>query len=241
MKIFAFQDFSVSVNWLNDPSTIYPVIIDPVVKTQNSIPLIGLSGTKFSPVCWTNGCDYPMAINTPPNCTITSIYHSFEFYATGLCYADDGGYSIDFNACHAPAGIPGVYTNPVHISNAYFTADTVRIPEFDNCLPAPQCASLTLNFTLHFYRCNNDPDINCTSNCIRATKPWTIFIEGKTVQLPFITSTQQVCENSNAQLVCKPQFGVAPYAFLWSPVSDTTDTINVSPTISTIYTRFYTY
>ena len=228
-------EFSLPMSWLNDPATVYPVIIDPKISTQNSVPLIGISGTKYSPVCWTNGCDYFLNINTPPNVTVTKFYHSFEFYATGLCYADDGGYSIDFLTCHSPAGSPGVYTNPIHISNAYFTADTVVIPEFNSCIPAPQCASQSFSFTLHFYRCNNDTDPTCSSNCIRATKPWTIYIVGYTLQLSNITPTQLICENTNAQLTVTPQYGVAPYTYLWSPGGETNDTITVSPNVSTTY------
>ena len=230
-----YLEFSVPLSWLSNSATVYPVMIDPVIRTQNSVPLVGIPGTKFSPVCWTNGCDYFMNMGTPPNATITSIYHSFEFYATGLCFADDGGYSIDFLTCHAPSTAPGVYTNPVHISNAYFTADIVLIPEFNACIPAPQCGSQILNFTLHFFRCNNDTDLNCTGNCIRATKPWTMFIEGYTVQLSYISSTQQICEGSNAQLVVTPQYGVAPYSYSWLPGGATSDTINVSPIVSTTY------
>ena len=230
-----FLEFYIPVSWLSNPATHYPILIDPKIRTQNTIPLTGLSGTKFSPVCWTNGCDYPMNVNTPPGATVTKIYHSFEFYATGLCFAEDGGYSIDFLTCHAPANAPGVFTNPVQISNAYFTADTVLISEFNSCIPPPQCAPQNFNFILHFYRCNNDPDLNCAGNCIRATKPWTMFIEGYTLQLSYITPTQQLCDGANSQLVVTPQYGVTPYSYLWSPGGSTNDTIIVSPNVTTTY------
>ncbi len=227
-------DVIVPFSWLSDPSTVYPVVIDPIVTTQNTVPVAGISGTRYGAACWTNSCDNAMTVPTPPNVTITGIYHSFEFYATGLCYADDGGYSIDYLGCHAPAAAPGVYTNSIHISNAFFTAINVVIPEFNACLPPPQCATQNLNFTLHFFRCNHDPDTTCNGNCIRATAPWTMFVEGHTVEVASITGTQQICQGTSTVVVVAPQYGVGPYAYSWTP-GGTDDSLAVTPATSTTY------
>jgi gliding motility-associated-like protein len=232
--------FSVPVEWLTDPARIYPVTIDPIVTTLNTLSAASIAGTRYSPVCWTNGCDYFLSVPTPPNATITGVYHSFEYYATGLCFADDGGYSIDFLGCHTPAAAPGVYTSPVHATNAYFTVDTVHIPEFVPCFPAAQCVSQNLDFILHFFRCNNDPDTSCSGNCIRATKPWIMYVEGNTVEVSYISPSLQLCEGDTARLVTTPQYGVAPYSYSWSPGSGTSDTIFVSPAVTTIYTATIT-
>ena len=57
----------------------------------------------------------------------------------------------------------------------------------------------------------------CNGNCIRATQPWIMFVEGHTVELSFITASQQICEGANSQLVATAQYGVAPYNYLWTP------------------------
>jgi gliding motility-associated-like protein len=229
-------EFNVPGKWLSDPDTKYPVIIDPIVWSQNTLPLISIPGTKYSATCWTNSCDYFLSVNTPANATILGIYHSFEFYATGACFAEDGAYSLDFNTCHAPAGLPGVYLNPLHISNAYFTADTVLNNEFANCIPAPACAPQALNFTLHFYRCNNDTSSVCGANCIRATKPWIMYIVGQTVEVTSITGAQSVCTGDSAIIVATSQWGVAPYTYAWSPGTSTIDTLIDFPAATTNYT-----
>ena len=233
-------EFSIPSEWLSSPSRHYPIIIDPVVVSLDSLPIASFMGTRYSPVCWTNSCDYFLTVPTPPNSTITQIRQSFEYYATGPCFADDGGYSIDFLTCHAPAAAPGVYTNTFHFTNTTTSTDTVSIPEFIPCFPSPQCAPQNLNFVLHFYRCNNDPDTSCTSNCILATKPWIMEIRGKTLELSYINSATQICEGDSAQLVVTPQYGVPPYTYSWSPVFSTTDSLFVSPLVNTLYTATVT-
>ncbi len=229
-------EFSIPTEWLNDPGTHYPVVIDPLITTSNTLPTASIAGTRYSPVCWTNGCDYFLTVPTPPNSTIAGIYHSFEYYATGLCFSDDGGYSIDFLGCHSPAGSPGVFTDLSHLTNFNFTADTVLLPEFNSCFPAPSCTSQNLNFTLHFFRCNNDPDTTCSANCIRATQPWIMFVKGNTLELSSVSSASFICEGTGSFLSVTPQYGVTPYGYLWSPVGATTDTITVFPTTTTSYT-----
>jgi gliding motility-associated-like protein len=233
-------EFSVPFDWLTNPATKYPVIIDPVVVSLDSLPIASFMGTRYSPVCWTNSCDYFLTVPTPPNSTITQIRQSFEYYATGPCFADDGGYSIDFLGCHTPAAAPGVFTNTFHFNNTATSNDSVPIPEFIPCFPAPQCAPQNLNFVLHFYRCNTDPDTSCTSNCILATRPWIMEIRGKTLELSYINSAIQICDGDSAQLVVTAQYGVPPYTYSWAPGLSVTDTIVVKPSTNTLYTATVT-
>ncbi len=228
-------EFIIDGNWLTNPDTRYPVYIDPVISTQNTTPVGSIAGTRYSPVCWTNSCDYLMTVPTPANTTIIGIYQYFEYTASGLCAVQDGGYSIDFSGCHAPAGPPGVFTIPSS-SPGYMLVDSSEIPEFVPCFPAPQCAPQNLDFTLHFYRCNNDPDTTCSSNCIRATKPWIMVVNGRTLELSSITAPQQVCSGTTAEIVAVPQYGVPPYTFSWTQGAPANDTINVAPASSTTYT-----
>jgi len=226
-----------SVNWLNDPATKYPVVIDPVVTTSNSLAAATIAGTQFSPVCWTNSCDYFMTVPTPANTTITNIYTSFEYFATGLCFAQDGGFSVDLGTCSYPSAPPGVITCAVPLSNFNCGAlNLTTLPDFTSCIPAPQCAPQNLDFTLHFYRCNNDPAVVCGNACIRASQPWTMTIEGRTMEMVHNSPTQIVCAGDSINVVTVTQFGVQPHQFVWSPAAANNDTIRVSPASTTNYT-----
>ncbi len=225
-----------AVEWLNDPSTVYPVVIDPVVTTQNSIAAGAITGTQFSPVCWTNSCDFFLTVPTPANTTITNIYASFEYFATGACFAQDGGFSIDFASCTYPTAAPGVITCPFAVSNFNCgILNATTLPDFTSCLPAPQCASQNLDFTLHFYRCNNDPSAICGNACIRASQPWMMTIEGRTMEMIYNSPNQIICTGDSVNVVTITQFGVQPYQYVWSPLSTNNDTIRVSPTVNTNY------
>ena len=123
------------INWLTDPSTAYPVVIDPAVTTQNTLALGSITGTKFGAVCWTNSCDYNLAVNTPANTTVTNIYTSFEYFASGACFGQDGGFSIDYGACHFPTAAPGVITCPIPLTNVNCgVVNNTTLPDFTPCL-----------------------------------------------------------------------------------------------------------
>ncbi|TAH42245.1 MAG: PKD domain-containing protein [Bacteroidetes bacterium] len=230
-------DVFTSVSWLNDPSTVYPVVIDPVVTTQNSLAAGSITGTRFSPVCWTNSCDYFLTVPTPANTTITNIYTSFEYFATGACFAQDGGFSVDFASCKYPSAAPGVITCAFAISNFNCgVLNATTLPDFTSCLPSPQCAPQNLDFTLHFYRCNNDPAIVCGNSCIRASQPWMMTIEGRTMEMIYNSPTQIICAGDSVNVITITQFGVPPYQNVWSPIAPNNDTIRVSPASTTNYT-----
>lgn len=230
-------DVFTPVSFLNDPGTQYPVIIDPVITTQNFIPIAGIAGTKYGAVCWTNSCDYFVSVPTPANTTITNVYSSFEYFAGGACFAEDGGFSIEYLSCHYPAAAPGVITCAFPVTN--FNCGIVNLtllPEFGTCLPAPQCASFNMDFTLHFFRCNHDMSNTCGAACVRASQPWIMVVEGHDLELNYTSPVQQICEGSSITVVAQPQYGVGPYTFAWSPAGPNNDTISVSPVTNTTYT-----
>ena len=226
--------------WLNDPIRKYPVLIDPTLSTQGVLNngAGGVSGSQYSATCWTNGCDYNLTVSTPANAQLVRVLNSFEYYAVaGLCQAQDGGYSIQSGSCVAPAAVPGVFTCSVPQTNYYCAATNVDIfPDIASCLPPDQCASQNLNFTLHFFHCNNDPDPNCSENCIRASQPWVITLESRDLELPFVTPDAQICSGDELELTAVPQFGIAPYGFSWSSLGTGNDTVVVAPAVTSTYT-----
>jgi gliding motility-associated-like protein len=235
-------DVTVPVAWLNDPATQYPVVIDPVVNSVNTLGSGLIAGTRYGSVCWTNSCDYNIVVPTPANAQLTNVYYSFEYYAvTNLCQAQDGGYNITTGGCTAPSSAPGVFTCPFPLTNFNCSATNVLItPDVIGCLPPSTCAPQNVSFDLHFFRCNNDPDPTCSPNCIRATQPWIMIIEGRTLEVYNITPTQTVCEGDTATIVVNANYGIGPYTYSWSPAAAANDTIRVAPSTATFYTVMVT-
>lgn len=223
------------VSWLNQTSTVYPVVIDPVITSADSLLVAAIIGTKYSPVCWTNSCDYNLVVPTPPNATVTRIFNSFGYQTIATCQGMDGGFSLDYGACHWPATAPGVFTCNFPVSLFTCVNDSENITDFIPCFPAPSCAPQNLNFTLHFYRCNHDPDVNCTSNCVRAAENWKIVIEGRTLEMNYFTPSATICGGANVNLIADAQFGVPPYTYSWTPAATNNDTIVVAPAVTTTY------
>jgi gliding motility-associated-like protein len=239
MKTEADQNYisvSLSLEQMEKAEMQYPVFLDPLVTSQNSLAAGSIAGTKFGAVCWTNSCDYFLSVPSPPNATITNITQSFEYSTAGICTAQDGGYNIDFAGCTAPSGAVPVYTCPFNIAPFSCNYSNVSVPEFVSCFPPPQCAAGNLDFTLHFFRCNNDPDPTCAANCIRASQPWIMIIEGHTLELNFVTPSHQICTGQADTLVVVPEFGVPPYTYNWSPGGANTDSLAISPSTTTSYT-----
>ncbi len=227
-------DILTSLRFINDPATVYPVVIDPIITTGNSLPVISITGSQYNPVCFTGGCLYNLNVSTPNNATVTNMYFSFEYYAvTNLCMAQDGGFQLGYNGCTAPAA--GAYTCPVNISNINCSYVNTNIPEVVSCFPAPSCNAQVLPFTLEFFRCNNDPSAGCSANCIRASQPWIMTIEGNTLDINNITPATQSCQGNSVPLNVIPEYGVAPYSFLWTNGA-LTDTTTVTPLVPTSYT-----
>lgn len=56
---FAFSgnqlDYFVPVNWLNNPSTFYPVTLDPLVYASDTLQQANIMGSGFTSVCGTLG------------------------------------------------------------------------------------------------------------------------------------------------------------------------------------------
>ena len=98
--------------------------------------------------------------------------------------------------CHFPTAAPGVITCPIPLTNVNCgVVNNTTLPDFFNCLPSPSCVPQNLNFTLHFfYRCNNDPSAVCGSACVRASQPWIMFVEGRTLEMKHLHLLRQSAE-----------------------------------------------
>ncbi|MCX6292366.1 MAG: gliding motility-associated C-terminal domain-containing protein [Bacteroidetes bacterium] len=223
----------IPVSWLNDPGTIYPVVIDPMVATSGNLGQASITGSQYNATCWTSGCSYPLFFNTPANCTITDIKFDFQYLAQGLCMWPDGGVSIDYGSCRSPAA--GVHSCNVAGSGICTLSNVSMFFDFLPCLSTPQCLPYIMNFNMNFYRCNNDATAGCNSACIAAASAWSVIIMGQTVQIASLSPNQQICEGDSANLVVTSQYGVAPFTYSWTPSGSNNDTIFVSPAVTTDY------
>jgi hypothetical protein len=243
---FAFSgsqlDYFVPVNWLNNPSTLYPVTIDPLVYASDTLPQANIMGSGFTNVCGTLGCSYYIdSIMTPANCEITGIETYFSYIANLPCIREDGGFSITMTnpaasscttrnfTCHG--GIQGAcFFWPAHLLYA--------VPPLAPCVLPPQCAPYPLSFELKLSRCNWVPVVPCDASCILANSDWIMTIEGRTVGISSITcaaSASKICEGDNTVLSADTIGGVGPYTYAWQPGNLMGQSITVSPDSTTQY------
>ncbi|MBL0103439.1 MAG: PKD domain-containing protein [Bacteroidetes bacterium] len=231
-------DVLTPLSWLNDNGRKYPVIIDPLVSVTGTVAAAVIAGTKYSAVCWTNSCDYNMSVLTPAFATVYNIIGSFEYRTAGVCLVKDGGFSMEMSGtCNAPTGALPVWTNqgPSGQLPGVCSLFPSIITEFVPCFPAGSCVPQNLNFVLHFYRCNSDTSTTCSGNCIRASQPWVIEVQGHSLEMQFLSPSMQVCGGTSVDLVVVPQFGIGPYTYDWNSGASVNDTFTVSPLATTIY------
>lgn len=242
MQIIAGAEFTstndffvyVPVSWLNDKLVTYPVVIDPLVSATNNVVQVAITGSQYNSLCFTGGCSYNMpAITVPASCTVTDVTTTFTYEAKNSCTMQDGGVSVSYNACRSPN--TGAYTNGLAFTgNAAIAASLFS--DFSSCIPAAQCATYNMNFTMNFHRCNNDYTPGCTSNCIAAASAWVVTVEGHTVEIGSISPAQVMCTGGSAPLTASAAYGVGPYSYSWTPGPIAGQTVSVSPGGNQTYT-----
>ena len=232
--------YFVPAGWLNEPALQYPVTLDPLVMSSDTLPEANITGSGYTAVCGTQGCSYFMNnVMTPANCEITNIETYFSYLANLPCIRDDGGFDItmtsSIDTCTSRnftclGGIQGAcFFWPAQLLFA--------VPPLFPCLPAPQCASYPLSFELKFRRCNWVPIVPCDASCILANSDWIITIVGSTVELVNSSAASQtICEGECALLTAQADSGVGPYTFQWMPGNLTGSSVQVCPATTTQYT-----
>ena len=242
-------DYFVPVNWLQNPSTIYPVTVDPFVNSSDTVyqPTIQGSGFTTAILCDTGGCSYFMdSLMTPPNCEITDIQCYFSYLTSLPCIRDDGGFTVTMtnplgSSCTTRhftclGGVQGdCFFWPAMLLNA--------VPPLAPCVLPPQCASYPLNFELKFSRCNWVPIVACDMTCIGPNSDWIINVIGRTAGISAVhcsAPSAQICEGSSALLSVDTIGGVGPFSYLWQPGNLSGAIVSVSPDTTTQYTLIAT-
>jgi gliding motility-associated-like protein len=238
----------VPVDWIKKYIDHTDVIIDPLVTSSNTLAQASITGSMYNASCgWTNSCNYNLSVNTPPNSTLTNALFSFNYRATGICLLSDGAFQIQSGAC-VTAGYWSCNTAGTGTcsSTNYSTWSDVAA-----CMPAPSCAAQAVPFTLKFYRiCFGAA--GCSNNCISANSPWTMTLEGHTVEsvtpgAEFSVSANTICFGQTISATSSGiQYGVPAYTHNWSfsptgiPSVGSGSSASISFPAPGTYTLYYT-
>ena len=100
----------IPIHWMNDPSLIYPLTIDPLV-TSSATYSSGSMEFRFNGE-WcsmtTNNCIYSLTVTKPANCTITGATFAAEYRSVvgaggcGACWMSDAGFYMEGPAADLP-------------------------------------------------------------------------------------------------------------------------------------------
>jgi len=232
-------DYNVPVEWLENPSTVYPVTLDPVVIVAATFVQTSILGSGFTAICGTEGCSYYLNnVMTPPNCAITNITTYFSYLADLPCIRDDGGFDITMFNPNSDSCVSRNFTCLGGIQGACFFWPAFLmngVPPLAPCLLPPQCTSYSLDFKLMLRRCNWIPFPPCDNSCIYANSDWIINIEGTTAGITTQSGAQIICDTSCATLYLAYEGGLPPYSVMWFPGALTGNPVTVCPDSTTQY------
>jgi hypothetical protein len=236
----------VSVNWLNDPQTIYPVTVDPLVSGTNTWTAGLIGFTPYSPgngFCGSSSafCQAgPLTVIFPGQATITNVLWSSQYIATAPTAMQDGGFRMV-----GPCG-----ENPILTNNWWSCASILSgtcsgvnnvVPNLATCL-APSCFTSAIDFFIKNIHCNNVVAGACNTNRLKTVNnSWIVTVQGETVQQPPVPSTSSgtlICSGMCTTLTATGQYGVPPYTYSWNPggISGNPITVCPPPNTTTTYT-----
>ncbi len=234
-------DIALPGNYLNRPTSSYPVIIDPLVSTAT---VSTVTGSTYSSG-FTVPCVYSNPATVPANCTITDIQWSFNYITSGGAWLDEGAVDFRLGTCRSPTGTTGVggfywFCNLTGAGTC--TGSNISIfSDITSCVPAPQCPSYNLNITMDFYQ-RYLTTAPCATTYVSAATPLTITVFGHTVEInPVVVSgASTICAGQSTTLSTSATYGVPPYTYSWTPGPIAGTPVTVSPTTTTTYTATVT-
>ncbi|MBL4703248.1 MAG: HYR domain-containing protein [Flavobacteriales bacterium] len=237
----------IPIDWMNDPSMVYPVTIDPLVSSSNTLAQgsIGGSGGNGSG-SWSaaSACSYGLSVATPTNCVITDVLWSFTYLAQNGAIKNDGALDILYGACRSPNNPLLYWTCQDGFAGACAGTNVSIFSDYTSCIPSPQCASYSMNFTLRFYDAFGGA---CSNLFIAADSDWVMTVRGQTVEQPAAPTSSAgstICSGQSTTLTASGSFGVPPYNYAWSPAGSLSNASLqnpvASPTVTTVYTATIT-
>ena len=227
-------DIALPGDFLNRPTTSYPVIIDPLVTLGTSV---AVAGSTYSPG-WTVGCPIVDPSTVPADITITDIQFTFEYLASGGALQTNGAMDFTLGTCRNPALTGWYWYCLTFTPGTCGGANISLISDYGPCIPAVNCAAYDLNITMNFYQSYLSV-APCSNLYITATMPLTITVVGQSLHST-ISNPAAICQGQSTTLNATTAYGSAPYSYSWSPGGATTSSISVAPSSTTVYTLITT-
>lgn len=214
---------AVPISWMNNPSMVYPVTIDPLVTSTGTYLQANITGSggngsgSFVPA---SACPYNLTVPVPANCTVTDIRFAFDYIAQNGAWMSEGATDFLYGTCRSPSN-SSLYWYCNSNSAGTCTTGVAGISiysDFQSCIPAPQCASYNMNFTMRFY---DRWGTTCSNTWIGANSNWVMTVEGNTVEYtntstPISVSSTNICANQSIVASTSVQYGVPAYSVNWS-------------------------
>lgn len=233
---------NVSVDWIKMYIYHDHVVIDPPVTSTQALAQPFITGSQFNATCnFVNSCNHTLTITPPASAVINGLTMTFNYVAVNPCRMDDGALRFSLGTCNNPSqnGVVLTCNNP---APGTCNGTNPPIPDtFTNlgsCLPTPSCNPTPLTFTMRFFRSCFGAS-GCNNTCVGAGSPWTITINGNTLNVGNATATggtSNICQGQTANLIANGQNGVAPYTYVWNPGNINGQTASVTPNTTTPYT-----
>lgn len=241
---------AVPVKWMNTPGLTYPLIIDPLVSSTNTMLQGSIAGSggngsgAFNPA---TACPYILVVPTPANSTITDVRFAFDYVAQNGAVKSEGATDFLYNGCRSPINAtfywfcnqatPGACTTGVG-GLSIFT-------DIQSCIPAPSCTPYNMSFTMRFYDRFGGA---CSNTFIAANSNWTMTVEGRTSEFtnpgtPFTVSAGTICAGQSILATFNGvSFGVPAHTINWSLNPSGTPSVGTgsNPTINFATAGTYT-
>ncbi len=232
-------DLYIPIAWMNNSKRSYPLIIDPFVTAISTLPKASITGSGYGNQCppgqkFLNGCTYQLNVSVPAACTVTAITYSFNYRALGSCNLNQAGWDLTWGACRSPSTGPDTYhTCTIALPGLCILQNLSCFPDFQACLPPPQCSAYTIPMIMTFYRCVQ-PGVGCGFSCVNADTTWQMTVTGRIIEV--VSHDTTVCLGSNVNLSATASWDVPPVTYTWYPGGLVGQTVTVNPVATTTYT-----
>ncbi len=198
--------------WLTDPTTAYPVIIDPLIVGPTAA-----WGNEFMPSCHIPNYNVDsMLVTVPGQITVTGLFVTASFFADPLANAIMDNGAMYFSTPCSQTGLfeaqPPADQLP---GTAYLLSFDMREPLM--CCYPPSCSQTSFYLRMHLGRYTPAGDCNANAVYYTPSSPWpfTAYIEGHTVEIHqdgWSIPLAAICSN-NCNVIGKARmrYGVPPY------------------------------